>query len=306
MTAHTLGWLGTGRMGSAMARRLLAAEHKVAVWNRTRSKAEALQADGATVADTIGELADQDVVFVMVSTPKDLEEVVLGENGLLSGSNKPQVIVDCSTVNTETSKKIRDAVVAAGSEFLAAPISGNPHMVDEGTSVMVASGPEETYEKVRPYLEAIGKASVHAGEDEQSRLVKLCHNLYLGLIVQSVSEVTTLAEKAGVPRAAFLEFLNNTVLGTEWVRRRTPDMLSLDLTPTFTTELLRKDFDLGLAAAREHEVTMPLAGSVFQLLQAAIGRGYRDDDFLSLFAVEAASSGLTLEPQTTESDESQS
>jgi len=115
--------------------------------------------------------------------------------------------------------------------------------------------------------------------------------------VQSLSEVTALAEKAGVPRAAFLDFLNSTVLGSDWVRKRTPDLLALDWTPTFTTELLRKDFDLGLAAARQYEVTMPLAGNVFQLLQAAIGRGYRDADFLSLFAVEAASSGMDVQPQ---------
>ena len=107
---------------------------------------------------------------------------------------------------------------------------------------------------------------------------------------------TALAEKAGVPRAAFLDFLNSTVLGSDWVRKRTPDLLALDWTPTFATELLRKDFDLGLAAARQHEVTMPLAGNVFQLLQAAIGRGYRDADFLSLFAVEAASSGMDVQP----------
>ena len=114
--------------------------------------------------------------------------------------------------------------------------------------------------------------------------------------MQSLSEVTALAEKAGVPRAAFLDFLNSTGLGTDWVRKRTPDLLALDWTPTFTTELLRKDFDLGLAGA-QCEVTMPLAGNVFQLLQAAIGRGYRDADFLSLFEVEAASSGLDVRPQ---------
>jgi 3-hydroxyisobutyrate dehydrogenase-like beta-hydroxyacid dehydrogenase len=188
-------------------------------------------------------------------------------------------------------------VTAAGRQFLAAPISGNPHVVTEGEAVLVTSGPRPTYDLVRPYLEVIGKIAVYAGAEEQARLVKLCSNLYLGLIVQSLSEVTALAEKAGVPRAAFLDFLNGTVLGSDWVRKRTPDLLALDWTPTFTTELLRKDFDLGLAAARRYEVTMPLAGSVFQLLQAAIGRGYRDADFLALFAVEAASSGLDVHPQ---------
>ncbi|WP_453971687.1 NAD-binding protein [Amorphus sp. MBR-141] len=135
------------------------------------------------------------------------------------------------------------------------------------------------------------------GEAEQARVVKICHNLYLGLIVQSLSEVTVLAEKSGVPRAAFLEFLNSTVLGSDWVRKRTPDMLSLDWTPTFTTELLRKDFTLGLDIALKEEVGMPLAAGVMQLIQAAIGRGHRDDDFLSLFQVQAESAGMTLDPE---------
>ena len=301
MTAHTLGWLGTGRMGAAMAARLLKAGHPVTAWNRTAAKAEALAEHGATVVGSIAELGGQDIVFVMVSTPRDLEEVVLGEAGLLSANrakraNQPTVIVDCSTVSAESSQKVREAVTAAGGQFLAAPVSGNPHVVADGGAVLVASGPRETYDLVRPYLEAIGKTAVYAGGEEQARLVKLCSNLYLGLIMQSLSEVTALAEKAGVPRAAFLDFLNSTVLGSDWVRKRTPDLLALDWTPTFTTELLRKDFDLGLAAARQHEVTMPLAGNVFQLLQAAIGRGYRDADFLSLFAVEAASSGLDVQP----------
>jgi|tagenome__1003787_1003787.scaffolds.fasta_scaffold20916346_2 3-hydroxyisobutyrate dehydrogenase-like beta-hydroxyacid dehydrogenase len=296
MTTPTLGWLGTGRMGTAMAGRLLQAGHPVAVWNRTPAKTGPLAERGATVAGSIAELAGRDIVFVMVSTPRDLEQVVLGDGGLITAARRPAVIVDCSTVSADSSQRVREAVTAAGSQFLAAPVSGNPHMVAEGAAIVVASGPRPTFDLARPYLDAFGKPSVYVGEAEQARLVKLCHNLYLGLLVQSLSEVTALAEKAGVPRAAFLDFLNATVLGTDWVRKRTPDLLALDWTPTFTTELLRKDFDLGLAAARNYEVTMPLAGSVFQLLQAAIGRGYRDADFLSLFAVEAASSGLDARP----------
>lgn len=290
-----LGWLGTGRMGAAMAGRLIGAGNDVTVWNRTRSKTDGLAAAGAKVADTVVDLAQVDVVFVMVSTPKDLEEVVLGPAGLISGDKVPEAIVDCSTVSPETSARVREAVLERGVQFLASPISGNPHVVAEGEAVLVASGARETFDLVEPYLSAIGRAAVYAGEGEQSRLVKICHNLYLGLIVQSLSEVTTLAEKSGVPREAFLDFLNNTVLATDWVRKRTPDMLSLDWTPTFTTELLRKDFDLGLAAARSTEVPMPLASSVLQLIQAAIGRGFRDEDFLSLFQVQAESSGMTLE-----------
>ncbi|MCB1516455.1 MAG: NAD(P)-dependent oxidoreductase [Hyphomicrobiaceae bacterium] len=291
---HTLGWLGTGRMGAAMARRLLEAGNDLTLWNRTRSKTDELAADGAKVADTIFDLAAVDIVFIMVSTPADLEQVVMGETGLLAAPKLPQIIVDCSSVSVEASAKVRGAVNAKGVGFLASPISGNPHVVAEGLSMLMVSGPHETYDVAAPYLNAIGKKSVWVGEAEQARVVKICHNLYLGLVVQSVSEVTALAEKSGVPREAFLEFLNNTVMASDWVRKRTPDMLSLDWTPTFTTELLRKDFDLGLAIARKEEMPMPLAASVMQLIQNAIGRGHRNDDFLSLFQVQAESAGMTL------------
>jgi len=250
MTGLTLGWLGTGRMGTAMAHRLIEAGHDVTVWNRTKSKTEPLAAAGAKVAGEIVGLAETDIVFIMVSTPKDLAEVVTGEKGLLSAASRPKVIVDCSSVSIEASAAVRAAVESKGVGFLASPISGNPHVVAEGNSILMVSGPKKTYDEVRPYLDAIPKTSVWVGEGEQARVVKICHNLYLGLLVQSLSEVTVLAEKSGVPREAFLDFLNSTVLATDWVKKRTPDMLSLDWTPTFTTELLRKYFDLGLAVAR--------------------------------------------------------
>ena len=298
MTSLTLGWLGTGRMGSVMAKRLLDAGHQLTVWNRTRAKAESLVGAGATVVDRITDLAQADLVFVMVSTPADLEEVVTGADGLLSAEDRPQIIVDCSSVGADTSARVREAASARGVQFLAAPVSGNPHVVAEGQAVMIASGPQSAYDVAEPYLRSIVKMSVWGGADEQARLVKICHNLYLGLLVQSLSEVTILAEKSGVPRAAFLDFLNSTGLGTDWVRRRTPDLLALDWTPTFTTELLRKDFDLGLAAGRSAEVSMPLTAIVLQLIQAAIGGGHRDDDFLSLFEHQASSSGMTLAPES--------
>ena len=291
---HKLGWLGTGRMGAAMAQRLVDAGNDVRVWNRTKAKTAPLEASGARAVAEITGLGEADIVFIMVSTPKDLEEVIAGPRGLLSGGSKPDVIVDCSTVSMETSAKVRRLVSEAGVEFLAAPISGNPHVVAEGGACIVASGPETTFRTAEPYLRQIAKVAVHAGPEEQSRLVKLCHNLYLGMMVQALVEVTALAEKGGTDRAAFLEFLNGTVLGSDWVRKRTQDLVELDWTPTFTTELLRKDFDLGLAQARSLEVPMPVGASVHQLIQSAIGTGLRDLDFLSLFVQQARSAGLTL------------
>lgn len=289
-----LGWLGTGRMGSAMARRLIDAGNPVTVWNRTAAKTEPLAAAGADVAERLADLGTADIVFIMVTAPADLEQVTTGENGLLSGASLPKVVVDCSTVDVAASAHTRAALAARGIEFLAAPVSGNPHVVAEGEAVIAASGPRETFDRVDPYLRQIARDAVWVADAEQARLVKLCHNLYLGMIVQALSEVTSLAEKAGVEREAFLRFLNGTVVSTPWVRKRTPDLVAADWTPTFTTELLRKDFDLGLALARSAEVPMPMAAGVHQLIQAAIGHGHRDDDFLSLYEAQAASAGMTI------------
>ncbi len=287
-----IGWLGTGRMGTALAARLLDAGEQVTVWNRTRSKTEPLAARGAAVAGALSELGGCEIVFIMVAGPGDLEEVVTGPGGLLAAPRRPEVIVDCSTVSAEVSARVRDAAERAGVAFLAAPVSGNPHVVAAGGACVVASGPAATFERVRAQLEQIAKVAVHAGDGEQARLVKLCTNLYLGMMVQALVEVTTLAEKGGTGRAAFLEFLNGTVLGSDWTRRRAGDLISRDWTPTFTTELLRKDFDLGLGAARSLEVPMPVGSAVYQLIQSAIGRGLRETDFLALYEQQAAAADL--------------
>lgn len=122
--------------------------------------------------------------------------------------------------------------------------------------------------------------------------MKLCHNLYLGVLVQALVEVTSLAEKAGAEREAFLRFLGDTIVGSEWVRQRTPAFAARDWTPTFTTALLRKDFDLGLGEARRHGVPLPLAAVVHELIQSAIGHGLADRDLLALYEPQAASAGL--------------
>ncbi|MGH3254683.1 MAG: NAD(P)-dependent oxidoreductase [Streptosporangiaceae bacterium] len=290
--APSLGWLGTGRMGAALAGRLIDAGQRVTVWNRTPAKTAPLVARGARAVDRITDLSGCDMVFVTVTAPHDLEEVVAE---LLSGEARPGVIVDCSTVSTAASARVRARAEAAGVGFLAAPVSGNPYVVAEGGACIVASGPVEVFERARPYLDAMTKVAVYAGADEQSRLVKLCHNLYLGMMVQALVEVTSLAEKGGTDRAAFLEFLGGTVVASDWVRKRTGDLVERDWTPTFTMELLRKDFDLGLDAARSLEVPMPVASSVHQLIQSAIGIGLRDEDFLSLYDQQARGAGLTRE-----------
>jgi 3-hydroxyisobutyrate dehydrogenase len=293
-----LGWVGTGRMGYALAARLLEAGCDVAVYNRTRAKAEPLSELGATIVDAPADLADRDIVFTMVAGPDDFKAVVLGENGLLSRSDTtPSVIVDSSTISPDASSEVRAQTEARDVALLAAPVSGNPSVVDAGKLTVVVSGPSDAWEDARPYLELFGTGATYVGDGDVARLVKICHNLMLGVVAQSLAEVTVLAEKGGVSRAAFLEFLNKSVMGSMFTRYKTPAIVNLDFTPTFTPALLYKDFHLGFEAAEEHGVPMPVAAAAQQVVQALMGFGYEETDFMALLELEARGSSLELEPE---------
>ncbi len=296
-----LGWIGTGRMGYALAERLLRAGHDVSVYNRTRSKAEPLADLGAHIVDGPADLADRDIVFVMVAGSEDLIEVVMGPGGLLSKPDvAPRVIVDSSTVSAAASAEVQEAVEARGSALLAAPVSGNPNVVRSGKLTSVVSGPRQAFELAAPFLQLYGKKVTYVGEGDSARLVKICHNLLLGVVTQTLAEITVLAEKAGVSRADFLEFINGSVMGSVFTQYKTPAFVNLDFTPTFTGHLLRKDFELGLEAARQYDVPLATSALVHQIVVGLIGRGYGDDDFSTLLAQEARAAALELRPEDRE------
>jgi 3-hydroxyisobutyrate dehydrogenase len=295
---HTLGWIGTGRMGYPLARRLIESGGDVSIYNRTRSKAEPLADLGARIVGSPADLADRDIVFTMVSGNEDLREVALGPAGVLAADGvQPSILIDSSTVSAEVSHEIGTQGRARGTALLAAPVSGNPKVVRSGRLTFVVSGPEEAYETARPYFEVLGRGVTYVGEGEAARLVKICHNLMLGVVTQSLAEITVLAEKGGVRRSAFLDFLNKSVMGSTFTRYKTPAFVNLDFAPTFTPVLLRKDFDLGLAAAREHDVPMPVAALVREIVQSLIGSGSVDVDFAKLLEQQAFASDHELKPE---------
>jgi 3-hydroxyisobutyrate dehydrogenase len=289
-----LGWLGTGRMGSALVHRLLARGADVSVFSRTKAKAEALAPAGAKVLDSAADLAAADIVFVTVGASQDLIDALLGPDGLMDGPVAPAIVVDCTTVSAEASQHVRQRLEERGTALLAAPVMGNPRVAEAGRLTLAVSGPRSAFEQARPYLEMLGAGATYVGDGEIARIVKLCHNLFLGVVIQSLAEVTVLAEKYGVTRQAFLACLNNSVMGSVFSRYKTPALVNLDFHPTFTASLLRKDFDLGLAAAREREVPLPVAALVHQLVQSLVGHGYGDEDFAALLELQAQSAGLSL------------
>jgi 3-hydroxyisobutyrate dehydrogenase-like beta-hydroxyacid dehydrogenase len=297
----TIGWIGTGRMGYEMAARLAKGGADVTAWNRTRAKAEPLARHGARIAGDLAELASRDIVFCMVSTWDDVKAVT---TRLLEGAKRvPRMVIECSSISLEGSAELRAMLGARGVEYLAAPVSGNAKVIKAGRLSFVCSGPRKAFDAALPYLKMIGPSASWVGEGEAARIVKICHNVFLGVVTQSLAEVTILAQKAGVPRHAFLDFMNRSVMGSVFSRYKTPAFVNLDFRVTFTPQLLRKDLDLGLDAARAFEVPMPLAGATRDLVQSMIGRGWTEQDFATLLLQQAQASGITLKPENVEVDD---
>ena len=302
-----IGWIGMGRMGFPMAERLLKAGYQVSIWNRTRSKAEPLAAKGGKVVDKLSDLADVEMLFSIVSTGKDLEEVYFGKEGVVAGNGKmPLVVIDCSTIAVEESAAIRQRLKERGADFVACPVSGNAKVINAGKLSAVASGPEAAFRRAQAIIEVFAPNGVsYVGEGELARVCKIAHNVLLGVITENLIEITLLANKMGVPRHAFLAFMNNSVLGSMFTRYKTPALVNLDWTTTFTPELLRKDLDLGLKLGREHEVPMPVTAAMREMLQSHIGvamskpnpQEYLQKDFAALMETMALAAGMQLQSE---------
>jgi len=298
-----IGWVGIGRMGYPMAERLLTAGYDVSIWNRTKSKAEPLAQKGGKIVEKLSDLAGMDVVFSIVSTGKDVEEVYFGKAGVLCGDKAPGIFVDCSTIAVEESAAVRDKLKARGSDFVAAPVSGNAKVIKAGRLSAVVSGPEAACKTVMPMIEVFAPQGVsYVGEGELARVCKIAHNVMLGVVIENLIEITLLANKMGVPRHAFLAFMNNSVMGSMFTRYKSPALVNLDWTTTFTPELLRKDIDLGLALAREYDVAMPVTATTREVLQSHFGAAtlkpdpdaYLQKDFAALMETMALASGMKL------------
>ena len=302
--SNKLGWIGLGRMGEAMVKRLMAGGHKVDVWNRTASKAEPLVAYGASIASSKAALANCDIVFTMVSTTDDLKQVLFDDGGLVAGSQKPKVVVDSSSISQEGSAEIRERLEAMGVAYLCTPVSGNAKVAKAGKLLMVSSGPKPLYDQAEPYLQAMARKVMWVGEGELARIWKIAHNTMFGVVIQNLCEITVLAEKAGIPRHVFLESINDSVLGSMYTRYKSPVLTNLTFEQvTFTPKLLLKDMDLGMATAKTYGVAMPAAAATRESVARMVGRmsnvgredaGSGDVDFAILLQETAADAGLQL------------
>jgi 3-hydroxyisobutyrate dehydrogenase len=291
-----------------MAARLIRAGYSVAVWNRTRAKTESEELKGAKIADSRAELADVNALFTMLSTGQDVIEVCFGAEGVFreGAKNFPRLLIDCSTIGMAESAEVRARLDKLGVQFLAAPVSGNPKCVRAGKLSCVVSGPEQAFVEIKPTLLLIApRGAAYAGAGELARMCKIAVNLLLAVVNENMMEVTLLAQKAGVPRHAFLEFLNNSVMGSIFTRYKTPALVNLDWTTTFPPTGMRKDMDLGLSIARDLGVPMPVTCAVREVLQSHFGaaklkpdpEAYIQKDFAALLETLALFAGVKLESE---------
>ena len=300
----TVGWIGTGRMGYQLALRLLNAGYDVAAYNRTRAKAEPLAEHGAKIVDSPADLAGRDIVFIMVSADKDLEAVISGparaahRRRQAQGHRRLLHRVARGVGARPRPSSRRTACSSSPPRSAATPRSSRP-----ASSPSPPRGRAPRSTRPSRCSPTWGRGVTYVGEGEGARLVKIAHNVFLGVVIQSLAEITVLAERGGVSRAAFLDFLNDSVLGSAFTRYKSPALVNLDFHPTFTNVLLRKDLQLGLSAGKELGVPMPLAAAADMLIAQAIGAGYTEDDFATLVLEQARRSGYQIEPENVPVDD---
>ena len=298
LRGHRLGWIGLGRMGCPIAERLARAGCDVTGHNRTRVKGAPLEAAGGRVVDRPVDLAGLDIVFTMVSTAADLEAVLAGPGGLLTDAGRaPRILVDCSTISAEASARIRAMAAKRNVEFLVASVSGNDVVARAGKLRVYASGPRGAFETAKRYLEQFGVSVTYVGDEDLARAVKIGHNLFLGIVYQALAECAVLAEKQGVPRHVFLAAINDSVLGSPYTRYKSPGIVNLDFTVTFSNALFLKDLDLGLEAAARTHAELPLTRVVRDLARECIAAEGQEADYTTLLLRQARASGLSLEAE---------
>ena len=292
-----LGWIGVGRMGYQMAERLLNAGQDVSIWNRTKSKAEPLAKLGGKVVDKPVDLAGVDILFTIVSEGKDLEEIYFGKDGIVTNAKGklPKIFVDCSSISVDDSERIRARLKEHNIDFVCSPVSGNGLVIKAGKLSAVVSGPEAASKQAMPLIEIFAPRGVsYVGEGELARICKIAHNVMLGVVIENLTEITLLANKMGVPRHAFLAFMNNGVMGSMFTAYKTPALVNLDWTTTFTPELLRKDLDLGLELGREWDVPMPVTAATREVLQQHIGKALSQPNSKEILAEDFARMAETM------------
>lgn len=291
-----LGFLGLGIMGYPMARNLLRAGHSVAVWSHTLVKARKLGAEEhADVCETPRQVAEvADIIFLCVGDTAMSEKVTLGEGGLLDGIRPGAIVADCSTVAPSYARRASEAFAAKDAYFLDTPVTGSKPGAEGGTLTFMIGGNFEIYEKLKPFLEPMGKQIYYCGAIGLGLHAKLTQNLILSNLLQAFNEGMVLATKAGVDPELMVDILSNSAARSGLVSFKAPFVFRRDFSTNFSTRWMHKDTGLMLETGAELGVPLPLTGLTRQLFQTAISEGHGDEDMCSSIKVLERIAGVEV------------
>jgi 3-hydroxyisobutyrate dehydrogenase-like beta-hydroxyacid dehydrogenase len=292
-----VGLIGLGGMGTGIAKSLLRGGHHVTVFNRTRARAEALQADGATVASTIADACRAGIVMTMVADDAALDSQVFGDGGILASLPRGGVHISCSTISVALSDKLTAAHSAAGQEFVSCPVFGRPDAAEAGRLAVVAAGPTQAVERCKPLFESFGAKLLVIGEKPSlANVIKLSGNFLIASVLESLSEAVAFARKSGVDAAVLVDFLTSTLFNAPVYKIYGGLIVEGNYDKVgFALPLGLKDVRLVLQAAEAQNVPMPVASLVRDRFITAMARGNANKDWSALGLIAAQDAGL---PQT--------
>lgn len=291
--AKRVGWIGVGKMGLPMAGHLLAAGHAVLAYDTVAAQVAGLAEKGGERAGSIAEVA-RGAPIVFSSLPHDaaLRSVALGAEGVIANAAPGALFIDTSTVSPAVSAEVADAAAARGVRYLRVTVSGNNHMAARAALTVMASGPRTAFDEVKPLLDRFGPNVFFVGEAEQARVLKLVINLMIAGTGAMLSEALALGRRGGLDWTQMLDIVGASAVGSPIVKAKSVELKKRDFTPTFTCVQMQKDIDLILGAGKELGVAMPVTAVVAQLMQACIGMGDADDDYIATVKLIERLSGL--------------
>ncbi|MBM4296233.1 MAG: NAD(P)-dependent oxidoreductase [Deltaproteobacteria bacterium] len=288
-----LGFIGLGVMGGRMVKRLLDAGHSVTGYNRTKSKAQWLLDAGMKWADSPRAVAHScDVVLSMIANNSALRAVTEGSDGILAGLRAGKIYIEMSTVSPAAIRELAKQVEAKGADMLDAPVSGSSITLEEGKLSFMVGGKREIFEKVLPYLQAIGPKATYVGGHGLAASMKIATNLSLAVQMLAFSEGLLLAEKSGIARATAVEVLLNSVMASPMVKYRGPFVLKMPDEAIFDVNMMQKDLLLALEMGRQLDVPLPTTAITNQMLTTTRAMGMADKDFAVMFEALAKMAGL--------------
>lgn len=280
MAQSKLGWIGCGNMGKPMAMHLIKAGHQVFVYDVVRQNTDELVESGAVWCESPRAVSEQaDYIFTSVPNGKILKIVNLDPNGIVSGLTAGKTVIDTSTVSPAESRSVAAAIGEAGCSFLRSPVTGSTVLAQNSALGVFCSGPPDAYKKVLPFFRTFSNKQYYLGEGEQSRILKLAINLMIAVNMQMLAEAMILVEKENLDRAQALEIISNSAAGAPVIQYKVDNVLNRDYTAAFSVEMMEKDLDLVLSAAREYNVGLPVTALTRQFLAMANSTGRAKDDF---------------------------